>query len=156
MVNVGEPAPDFALPDQSGNTVALTALRGKTVVLFFYPKADTSGCTVEACGFRDSKAQFDEKDVVLLGMSPDPARVQSKFAVKYELPMQLLADEAHETAEKYGVWIEKSMYGRKYMGIDRTTFVIGPDGILKHIFGKVKPADHAEEVLKLVTETPAG
>ena len=156
MVNVGEAAPEFELPDQSGNTVSLAALRGKTVVLFFYPKADTSGCTVEACGFRDSKALFDQKDVVLLGMSPDPVKAQSKFAVKYELPMQLLADEGHETAEKYEVWIEKSMYGRKYMGIDRTTFVIDPDGVLKHIFSKVKPAGHAEEVLKLVSETTVG
>ena len=156
MVNVGDAAPEFELQDQSGNAVSLAAQRGKTVVLFFYPKADTSGCTVEACGFRDSKALFDQKDVVLLGMSPDPVKAQSKFAVKYELPMQLLADEGHETAEKYGVWIEKSMYGRKYMGIDRTTFVIGPDGVLKHIFSKVKPAGHAEEVLKLVSETTVG
>ena len=150
MVKVGEAAPDFTLPDQSGQPVSLAGLRGKTVVLFFYPKADTSGCTVEACGFRDSKALFDQKDVVLLGMSPDPVKAQSKFAVKYDLPMPLLADEGHEIAEKYGVWIEKSMYGRKYMGIDRTTFVIGPDGVLQHTFAKVKPDGHAEEVLKLV------
>ena len=147
MIQVGETAPDFTLADQSGQSVSLSALRGKTVVLFFYPKADTSGCTVEACGFRDSKAQFDAKDAVLLGMSPDPVTDQSKFAVKYELPMQLLADEGHLVAEKYGVWAEKSMYGRKYMGIDRTTFVIGPDGVVKHVFAKVKPNGHADEVL---------
>jgi peroxiredoxin Q/BCP len=152
MPNVGEAAPDFSLPDQNGNSVSLSGLRGKTVVLFFYPKADTSGCTVEACGFRDSKASFDQKDVVLLGMSPDPIKAQSKFAVKYELPMQLLADEGHAVAEKYGVWAEKSMYGRKYMGIERTTFVIGPDGVLQHIFAKVKPNGHANEVLKFVTQ----
>ena len=150
MLNVGDSAPDFTVADQSGAPVSLSELRGKTVVLFFYPKADTSGCTVEACGFRDSKAQFDQKSVVLLGMSPDPVKAQSKFAAKYELPMQLLADEGHAVAEKYGVWIEKSMYGRKYMGIDRTTFVIGPDGNLLHIFSKVKPSGHAEEVLELV------
>jgi len=153
MPVVGEPAPDFTLPDQNGNSVSLSGLRGKTVVLFFYPKADTSGCTAEACGFRDSKASFDEKDVVLLGMSPDPVKAQSKFAVKYELPMQLLADEGHAVAEKYGVWTEKSMYGRKYMGIARTTFVIGPDGIVKHVFEKVKPNGHADEVLKFVSQS---
>ena len=147
MVEIGEAAPDFSLADQSGQQVSLSGLRGRTIVLFFYPKADTSGCTMEACGFRDSKALFDEQNVVLLGMSPDPPKAQGKFAVKYELPMQLLADEGHAVAEAYGVWIEKSMYGRKYMGIDRTTFVIGPDGLLRHQFSKVKPAGHAEEVL---------
>src|SRR5438309_1277125 len=107
MLEAGESAPDFTLTDHKGETISLSGLRGKTVVLFFYPKADTSGCTVEACGFRDSKAAFDEHGVVLLGMSPDPPKAQSKFAVKYELPMQLLADEGHEVAEKYGVWTEK-------------------------------------------------
>src|SRR5438105_2251756 len=101
MPTVGQPAPDFSLPDQNGSPVSLAGLRGKTVVLFFYPKADTSGCTLEVCGFRDSKASFDEKNVVLLGMSPDPVKAQSKFAVKYDLPMQLLADEEHAVAEKY-------------------------------------------------------
>ena len=147
MIQVGEMAPEFALRDQSGETVSLSGLRGKTVVLFFYPKADTTGCTAEACGFRDGKARFDEKDVALLGMSPDPVKAQSKFAEKYELPMQLLADEGHETAEKYGVWIEKSMYGRAYMGIDRTTFVIDPTGRVQSVFSKVKPNGHADEVL---------
>jgi peroxiredoxin Q/BCP len=150
MLQVGDTAPDFTLPDQSGQLVSLAGLRGKTVVLFFYPKADTSGCTVEACGFRDAAADFDRSGVVLLGMSPDPPRAQSKFAVKYELPMRLLADENHEVAEKYGVWAEKSMYGRKYMGIERTTFVMGPDGKLQRIFAKVKPLGHAAEVLEAV------
>jgi thioredoxin-dependent peroxiredoxin len=148
MLKVGDVAPEFTLPDQSGQPVSLAVLRGKPVVLFFYPKADTSGCTVEACGFRDSKAEFDRRGVVLLGMSPDAPKAQGKFAVKYDLPMQLLADEQHQVAEKYGVWAEKSMYGRKYMGIERTTFVIGPDGKLLHIFRKVKPDGHAVEVLK--------
>ena len=150
MVQVGETAPDFALEDQSGQTVSLSALKGKTVVLFFYPKADTSGCTVEACGFRDGKAHFDDKNVILLGMSPDPVKAQSKFAVKYDLTMQLLADEDHKVAEAYGVWAEKSMYGRQYMGIDRTTFVIGPDGRIRNVFTKVKPNGHSEEVLSVL------
>ena len=150
MSESGAAAPDFTLLDQSGKTVSLAALRGRTVVLFFYPKADTSGCTVEACGFRDRREQFAQKGVTLLGMSPDPVKAQSKFAVKYGLPMQLLADEGHVVAEKYGVWIEKSMYGRKYMGIDRTTFVIGPDGNLQRQFSKVKPDGHADEVLRAV------
>src|SRR4051812_16766811 len=111
MPTIGEPAPEFTLPDHSGSPVSLLGLKGKTVVLFFYPKADTSGCTVEACGFRDRREQFAQKNAVLLGMSPDAPKAQGKFAVKYDLPMQLLADEGHEVAEKYGVWIEKSMYG---------------------------------------------
>ena len=147
MITVGEPAPQFALQDQSGAEVSLAGLRGKTVVLFFYPKADTSGCTAEACGFRDHRAEFDAKGIVLLGMSPDPVKAQSKFAVKYELPMPLLADTEHATAEAFGVWVEKSMYGKKYMGIDRSTFVIGPDGVVQHVFAKVKPNGHADEVL---------
>ena len=151
MVNVGEAAPEFELPDQSGNTVSLAALRGKTVVLFFYPKADTSGCTVEACGFRDSKALFDQKDVVLLGMSPDPVKAQSKFAVKYDLPMQLLADEGHETAEKYGVWIEKSMYGRKYMGIERSAFLVDSLGKIEEAWYKISPKDTPANLLKAIS-----
>ncbi len=151
MLSAGDSAPDFSLLDQSGQTVSLAGLRGKTVVLFFYPKADTSGCTVEACGFRDIKVHFDSKNTVLLGMSPDPVKAQSKFASKYDLTMQLLSDEEHLVAEKYGVWAEKSMYGRKYMGIERTTFVIGSDSKVQRVFSKVKPNGHAEEVLKAVS-----
>ena len=147
MLSPGEPAPDFTLRDQTGEFVALSALRGKTVVLFFYPKADTSGCTLEACGFRDTKADFDSAEVVLLGISPDTVKAQQKFAIKYGLPMSLLADEGHAVAEQYGVWVEKTMYGRAYMGISRETFVIASDGTLRHIFRKVKPDGHAKEVL---------
>jgi peroxiredoxin Q/BCP len=147
MLNRGDAAPEFALPDQSGQVIALAALRGKRVVLFFFPKADTSGCTIEACGFRDAKTQYDDADVVLLGISPDGTKAQAKFADKFDLSYSLLADANHATAEAYGVWVEKSMYGRKYMGIERTTFLIDPHGNLSHIFRKVKPAGHAAEVL---------
>ncbi len=147
MLNAGDVAPDFTLADHKGETTALAELRGKTVVLFFYPKADTPGCTVEACSFRDAKAQYDEADVVILGISPDTVKSQEKFAAKFEFPYRLLADADHSVAETYGVWAEKSMYGKKYMGIDRTTFVIAPDGKLSHVFRKVKVDDHASEVL---------
>lgn len=152
MVQAGEPSPNFTLQDQTGEQVELSSLRGKTVVLFFYPKADTSGCTLEACGFRDRRAEFEEKGVVLLGISPDTVKLQSKFAVKYELPMSLLADAEHAVAEAFGVWAEKSMYGKKYMGVERTTFVIGPDGVVQHVFTKVKPKDHADEVLAYLAQ----
>ena len=148
MPDVGDLAPGFNLPDQNGAEVALSSFQGKTVVLFFYPKANTSGCTTEACAFRDAKSDFDAAEGVLLGMSPDPVKAQATFAVKYGLPMSLLADADHAVAEAYGVWVEKSMYGRKYMGIERTTFVIGPDGRIKHAFCKVKPQGHADEVLE--------
>jgi len=115
MPEIGDIAPEFALTDQSGATVTLSALRGKTVVLFFYPKADTPGCTVEACSFRDSKAEFDQANVVLLGLSPDTPKAQQKFADKFGLPMQLLADAEHSVAESYGVWVEKSMYEKKVL-----------------------------------------
>src|SRR5690242_11246300 len=134
MLEVGDAAPDFTLSDQNGKTVELSGLRGKTVILFFYPKADTPGCTTEACSFRDAHAEFDAAEVVLLGISPDSVNAQQKFATKYDLPMRLLADAEHAVAEKYGVWAEKSMYGRRYMGIARTTFVIGPDGRIRRIF----------------------
>ena len=148
MPEVGEVSPDFTLLDNKGETVALADLRGKTVVLFFYPKADTPGCTIEACSFRDAKANYDEADVVILGISPDTVRSQERFATKFEFPYRLLADHDHAVAEAYGVWAEKSMYGKKYMGIDRTSFVIGPDGTLSHVFRKVKVDAHADEVLK--------
>lgn len=148
MLNVGDVAPEIVLPDQNGETITLTALRGKTVVLFFYPKADTPGCTVEACSFRDSQEKFTGIDAIILGISPDTSKAQLKFAQKFDLPYHLLADSEHAVAEAYGVWAEKSMYGKKYMGVDRTTFVIAPDGTLSHIFRKVKVDGHAEEVFK--------
>ena len=131
-------------------TVTLSELRGKTVVLFFYPKADTPGCTVEACSFRDKKADYDADDVMIFGISPDTPKDQGKFAEKFGLPYRLLADADHAIAESYGVWAEKSMYGKKYMGIERTTFVIGKDGKLTQIFHKVKPENHADEVLAAI------
>ncbi len=143
----GDLAPDFTLPDQNGDPVSLSQLRGKTVVLYFYPKADTPGCTTQACGIRDRRPEYDEADAVVLGVSPDPVKAVSKFDDKYGLGFTLLADETHEVAESYGVWVEKSMYGRTYMGNERTTFVIAPDGTIKEIFRKVKPAEHDELVL---------
>ncbi len=152
MLQVGDVAPDFTLLDQNGNSVTLSAFLGKTVVMFWYPKADTPGCTVEACSFRDNSPKFADANIVQLGLSPDTPDKQDKFAKKFDLQMPLLADTEQKVAEAYGVWIEKSMYGKKYMGIDRTTFVIAPDGKLSHIFQKVKVEGHAEEVLKAILE----
>ena len=156
MLQVGDPAPDFSLADQNGETVSLAALRGKTVVLFFYPKADTPGCTIEACAFRDAKTEFEGENAVLLGISPDASKAQLKFAEKFALPFHLLADTEHAVAEAYGVWAEKSMYGKQYMGIDRTTFVIAPDGNVRFIFHKVKVDGHSDEVLKAIREAAQG
>lgn len=156
MLNVGDNAPEFNVPDQSGNPVILSGLRGKAVVLFFYPKADTPGCTVEACAFRDSQTDFETENAVLLGISGDSSDAQAKFADKFGFEYPLLADTEHTVAEAYGVWVEKSMYGKTYMGIDRTTFVIDPDGKLTHIFRKVKPEGHADEVLAAIREAGGG
>jgi thioredoxin-dependent peroxiredoxin len=143
----GDVAPDFTLPDQDGNDVSLSGLRGKSVVLYFYPKADTPGCTTQACGVRDHRPEYEQADAVVLGVSPDPVKAISKFDQKFGLGFPLLADEDHSVAEAYGVWVEKSMYGRKYMGNERTTFVISPEGTIKDVFRKVKPAEHDELVL---------
>ncbi|CEK12669.1 Peroxiredoxin [Chthonomonas calidirosea] len=151
MLKEGDLAPDFTLPDQEGHPVTLSDLRGRTVVLFFYPRADTPGCTAEACGFRDMAQRFRERGIELLGISPDAPKAQAKFAEKYQLPMRLLADTEHKVAELYGVWVEKKRYGRTYMGVERQTFVIGPDGRLTKIFQKVKPEGHAAEVLSALT-----
>lgn len=147
MLSPGDPAPDFTLPDQHGNPVSLAELRGKTVVLYFYPKADTPGCTKQACGVRDHRDAYDRAGAVVLGVSPDPVKAVAKFDGKYGLGFPLLADSDHQVAEAYGVWVEKSMYGRKYMGNERTTFVIGPDGNIKQVLRKVKPAEHDQMVL---------
>jgi len=144
---VGAKAPAFSAPDQSGKTVSLSDLKGKKVVLYFYPKDDTPGCTTEACSFRDEHAAFKKKGVVVLGMSPDSAKSHLKFAEKFSLPFPLLSDEDHKIAEAYGVWVEKSMYGKKYMGVERSTFVIDAQGKLSAIYRKVKPAEHTGEVL---------
>jgi peroxiredoxin Q/BCP len=147
VLAVGDLAPDFELPDQDGNHVSLSGLRGKSVVLYFYPKADTPGCTVQACGVRDHQSDYERADAVVLGVSPDPVRRLARFDGKYSLGFPLLADEDHSVAEAYGVWVQKSMYGRKYMGMERSTFVIGPDGVIKEILRKVKPAQHDDLVL---------
>jgi peroxiredoxin Q/BCP len=147
VVNVGDSAPDFTLPDQNGDPVSLSALRGRPVVLYFYPKADTPGCTVQACGVRDHRADYDQAGAVVLGVSADPIKRIANFAGKYTLGFPLLSDEDHAVAEAYGVWVEKSMYGRTYMGIERTTFVISPEGVVTEVFRKVKPGEHDELVL---------
>ena len=152
-LNPGDPAPDFTLSDQHGNEVSLSDLRGKTVVLYFYPKADTPGCTTQACGVRDHHTEYDQAAAVVLGVSPDAVKATAKFDQKYELGFPLLADEGHQVAERYGVWVEKSMYGRKYMGNERTTFVISPDGAIKAILHKVKPAEHDNVVLAAIGQS---
>ena len=143
----GDTAPDFTLPDQDGNPVTLSALEGRNVVLYFYPKADTPGCTTQACGVRDHRGDYEAANAVVLGVSPDPPKALAKFADKYGLPFTLLGDERHEVAEQYGVWVEKSMYGKTYMGMERSSFVIGPDATVTHVFRKVKPAEHDQLVL---------
>jgi peroxiredoxin Q/BCP len=152
MVNVDDAAPDFELPDQDGELVKLSDLRGKSIVLFFYPKADTPGCTTQACGVRDHRADYEDRGAIVLGVSPDPVKKIARFADKFELGFPLLADEDHAVAEAYGVWIQKSMYGRTYMGNERSTFVISPDGVVTHVFRKVKPGEHDEKVLAALAE----
>lgn len=146
-IEEGSKAPDFTLATDAGEKFKLSSLKGKNVVLYFYPKSDTPGCTTEACEFRDQSAAYAVTDTVVVGVSPDPVKAQAKFRTKFDLPFTLLADEEHAVAEKYGVWVEKSMYGKKYMGVERSTFVINKDGKIAKIFAKVKPAGHAAEVL---------
>ncbi len=146
-LEVGAKAPEFSLPDQDGKAVSLKGLKGKQVVLYFYPKDDTPGCTKEACDFRDSQAPIKKTGAVVLGVSPDGAVSHQKFIAKYGLPFALLSDEEKTTAKDYGVWKLKSMYGKKYWGIERSTFVIDEEGRLKAIFRKVKVDGHADEVL---------
>jgi peroxiredoxin Q/BCP len=147
MLKVGDPAPDIQVQTDAGETLRLSSLKGKRVVLYFYPKADTPGCTTEACEFRDSVGALQKKGAVVLGISPDKPAAQAKFKQKYGLPFTLLADENKAAAEAYGVWKEKNMYGRKVMGIERSTFVIGPDGKIEKIYAKVKAKGHAAAVL---------
>ena len=143
----GDTAPEIALETDSGQQFELSSLHGKNVVLYFYPKADTPGCTKEACAFRDNSKKFHKANTVIVGVSPDLSKAQARFRDKFDLPFTLLADTAHRAAEAYGVWKEKSMYGKKYFGVERTTFVIGADGKIKKVFPKVKVDGHAEEVL---------
>jgi thioredoxin-dependent peroxiredoxin len=147
MAEQGDQAPDFELTDQDGEVHKLADYAGKNVVLYFYPKALTSGCTVQACGVRDRAADYEQANAVVLGVSPDPQNKLRDFADKEHLNFTLLGDEDHSVADKYGVWVEKSMYGRKYWGFERSTFVIGPDGKIEHVFRKVKPAEHDDLVL---------
>ena len=149
-VNVGDKAPDFTLPTDSGGSVTLSKLKGKPVVIYFYPKDDTSGCTAEACGFRDSFPDYGKTGATVIGISKDSVASHDKFKAKYQLPFILGSDGDGKVVESYGVWVEKSMYGRKYMGIERSTFVIGKDGKLKKIFRKVKPDGHAEKVYEVL------
>jgi len=151
----GRKAPAFKLVDPHGNKVSLADFAGRTVVLYFYPKADTPGCTTQACGIRDRRADYDAAGAVVLGVSPDPPDRLRDFADKHELPFTLLSDRDHKIAEKYGVWVEKSMYGRSYMGVQRATFVIGPDGKVRKAFPKVSPKTHDEQVLAALGELEA-
>jgi peroxiredoxin Q/BCP len=147
MLKSGDKAPTFKLPSSTGETIDLADYKGQRVVLYFYPRADTPGCTKEACGFRDAIAGYKKLGVPVFGVSPDPVKDVKKFAEKFKLNFPLLADEDHAVCEKYGVWQEKSMYGKKYMGAARTTFVISGDGKIEHVFEKVKPEGHDQEVL---------
>lgn len=150
MVREGEPAPDFTLRADTGEDVTLSSLRGSPVVLYFYPRDDTPGCTKQASSFRDAYADFQERGVRILGISPDTEAAHVKFKEKYGLPFTLLADPDHEVAELYGVWVEKTMYGKASMGIKRSTFVIDADGNVARAMSDVKPEGHADEVLALL------
>jgi peroxiredoxin Q/BCP len=150
MVAEGSPAPDFELRSDAGETVRLSSLRGKPVVLYFYPKDHTSGCTTQACGIRDAWSEFERAGAVVLGVSPDDVASHRSFRADYELPFTLLADPDHEVAEVYGVWGEKSRYGRTYMGINRSTFVIDAEGLVRKVMHDVKPATHADDVLAVL------
>jgi thioredoxin-dependent peroxiredoxin len=149
-LEAGRPAPAFSLQADDGSTVGLADLAGTTVVLYFYPKDDTTGCTAEACEFRDLQPDYAAAGARVLGVSPDPLASHAKFRDKHGLGFTLLSDPDHEVAEAYGVWVEKSRYGRTYMGVERSTFVIGPDGTLEQALYKVKPEGHAASVLELV------
>jgi peroxiredoxin Q/BCP len=154
-LKAGSKAPDFTLPTDEGTPLKLSSLQGGNVVLYFYPKADTPGCTKEACGFRDEFPRVQAANTVILGVSPDPVKAVSKFRTKYNLPFALLADEEHAIAEKYGVWVEKSMYGKTYMGVERATFVIDAKGKIAQVFRKVKVDGHTEEVLAALSSLSA-
>ena len=146
----GEMAPEFDLPDAEGNRVSLAGLRGQRVLLYFYPKDDTPGCTTEACSFRDVWQELRDEGVVVLGVSRDDGRSHQKFASKYGLPFTLLSDDDGAVARQYGVWVEKNMYGKRYMGMARTTFLIRPDDKIGHVWTQVKPEGHATKVLEYV------
>jgi thioredoxin-dependent peroxiredoxin len=152
MIEPGQTAPDFELPDQDGNPVRLSDLRGGPVVLYFYPKADTPGCTTQACGVRDHLPSYDDAGARVIGISPDPVDAVKKFHDKQALNFTLLADEDHAVCEAYGVWGEKSMYGKKYMGATRATFILDDSGTVVHVIPKVSPKTHDDQVLKTLGE----
>lgn len=147
MLDTGTKAPDFTLPDQDGTPVSLADFAGKTVVVYFYPKADTPGCTTQACGIRDASAAYVDAGVTVLGISPDPVAKVKKFHDKQSLNFTLLADEDHAVCEQFGVWVEKSMYGKTYWGAQRATFIVGGDGTIAHVIPKASPKTHDEDVL---------
>jgi peroxiredoxin Q/BCP len=150
VLEAGDEAPDFTLPDQEGEPVTLSDLRGETVVLYFYPRADTPGCATQACGIRDRRADYDAAGVRVIGISPDTVGAQAKFAGKYDLDFTLLADADHEVADSYGTWVEKKNYGKTYWGVQRSTFIIDPEGKIAHVIPKASPKTHDDEVLSAV------
>jgi peroxiredoxin Q/BCP len=152
VVKAGIAAPEFSLPDENGQIHNLLDYTGQTVLLYFYPKDDTPGCTTEACNFRDDYSAYQDAGVVILGVSPDPPEKHTKFKSKYELPFTLLSDVNHQVCKLYGVWGPKKFMGREYEGVHRTTFLIGPDGVIQHVFEKVKPAKHSAEILAFLTK----
>ena len=152
MLEAGASAPDFTLPDQDGNEISLADLKGETVVLYFYPRADTPGCTTQACGVRDHGADYRSAGVRVIGISPDTVEAVKKFAGKFDLDFTLLADADHAVADAYGAWVEKSMYGKRYMGVQRATFIIDPAGKIAKVFPKVSPKTHDDVVLKALAE----
>jgi peroxiredoxin Q/BCP len=155
VLEAGQQAPDFTLPDQNGDDLTLSDLRGQTVVLYFYPRADTPGCTTQACGIRDHHNDYADTGARVIGVSPDEVDAVRKFADKYELDFTLLADADHAVADAYGTWGEKSMYGKKYMGVARATFLIDPEGTIAKVFPKVSPKTHDEVVLEALAELQA-
>ena len=155
MIETGTEAPDFTLPDQDGGGVTLSGLRGRKVVLYFYPKADTPGCTTQACGIRDRSTEYADAGATVLGVSPDPVKKVKKFHDKQSLNFTLLADEDHAVAEQYGVWAEKSMYGKTYWGNLRATFILDEDGVVQHVIPKASPKTHDDEVLAALGALPA-
>jgi peroxiredoxin Q/BCP len=155
MLGPGDQAPNFDLPDQNDDLISLANLRGQTVVLYFYPRADTPGCTTQACSVRDRSAEYKAGGARVIGVSPDPVEKVAKFSGKFDLDFTLLADADHAVADAYGTWVEKSMYGKKYMGVQRATFIIGPDGKIAKVFPKVSPKTHDNIVLKALAELAA-
>lgn len=152
MLEAGTKAPDFTLKDQNGDTVTLSDFAGETVVLYFYPKANTSGCTTQACGVRDHKTEYSNAGATVIGVSPDEVKAIKKFDDAHDFGFTLLADKDHKVADLYGTWVEKSMYGNKYMGVQRATFIIGGDGKIARVFPKVQPKKHDDVVLKALVE----